>query len=106
MLLFHATLSPCLNELVVVDRLTLRLLIDLCLGRAGLVQPVRLVPLFVQLRSEFTLCTCARYSLQYFILLFGYHLFGFFWIVVGILHKYRVMHPKKLVVDLGAKHRY
>ena len=72
MLLFHATLSPCLNELVVVDRLTLRLLIDLGLWRTGLVQPVGLwIDAFHSaLGRHSALNTCARsIRAMYFILL-------------------------------------
>ena len=62
--LFHAPLTPGLNELVVVDRLALRLLIDLGLGRAGLVQPFGFVDLGVQLWTAFFLRPCALDTLH------------------------------------------
>ena len=57
MRLLHAPLPPGLDKAVVVNRLTFRFLIDLGLGRAGLVQPVGLVFLGIQLRSAFALRT-------------------------------------------------
>ena len=69
MLLFHAPFAPGLDEPVVIDRLALRLLIELGLGGARFVQPIGLVFFGVQLRSAFALYVCTLYALQYTILL-------------------------------------
>ena len=69
--LFYASLAPCLNELVIVNRYTLRLLIDLRLWRAGLAQPDLWVYALIELWTAFLLRPCTLYTRHDFILLAG-----------------------------------
>ena len=67
MLLFHAPLAPGLDEPVVIDCLTFRLLVDLGLGCTRLIQPVSLVSLFVQFGTGYLMYLCPLETHHYFI---------------------------------------
>ena len=69
--LFYASLTPCLNELVVVNSLTLRFLIDLRLWRTGLAQPYLWVDALIELWTAFLLRPGTLYTRHDFILLAG-----------------------------------